>query len=286
MRSEAATAAQATSAASASSIGATPRRRDTTGTRATRFLGLVVIALMGLLVFLGLVASPQDVNQGDAVRLLYLHVPAAEMTYVAFGVAALCSAAYLWRRTRSMAWDRVANASVEIGVVLCALMLISGSLWGRLTWSQFWTWDARVTSSALLFVMFLGYLAVRTLEGTNEQRARRSAVVCLVAILDVPLVHYSVDWFRTVHQRPTFVVKGSNIEGIFRFTHFVGFTTFLLAYIWLMLHRNRVAMLEEITESTMLEAAIVERQREGASDGGRAVDAGAGAVVGATGVRP
>ena len=282
MRAEAATAADVTDAASP--MGATRRRRDGTGTRATRLLGLVVIALMGLLVFLGLVASPQDVKQGDAVRLLYLHVPAAEMTYVAFSVAAFCSAAYLWRRTRSMTWDRLANASVEIGVVLCALMLISGSLWGRLTWSQFWTWDARVTSSALLFVMFLGYLAVRTLEGTNEQRARRSAVVCLVAILDVPLVHYSVDWFRTVHQRPTFVVKGSNIEGIFRFTHFLGLTTFLLTYLWLMLHRNRVAMLEEITESTMLETAIAERQREGASnvasDDGRTGDA----VLGATGV--
>jgi heme exporter protein C len=264
MRAEAAPAANATTDVSAPrTTTASPRRRDTTGTRPTRILGVVVIALMALLVFLGLVASPQDIKQGDAVRLLYLHVPAAEMTYVAFAVAALCSAGYLWRRTRSMAWDRVANASVEIGVVLTALMLVTGSLWGRLTWSQFWVWDARVTSSALLFVMFLGYLAVRTLEGTAEQRARRSAVVCLIAILDVPLVHYSVDWFRTVHQRPTFVVKGGNIEGIFRFTHFVGFTTFLLAYIWLLLHRNRVAMLEELAESRMLETAIAERQREG-----------------------
>jgi heme exporter protein C len=248
--------------------------RATTGTRATRVLGVVVVALMALVAFLGLVVSPADAKQGDAVRLLYLHVPAAEMTYVAFAVAAVCSAAYLWRRTRSATWDRVANASVEIGVVLCALMLVTGSLWGRLTWGVFWTWDARVTSSALLFVMFLGYLAVRTLEGSPEQRARRSAVVCLIAILDVPLVHFSVDWFRTLHQKPTFVARGGNIEGIFRFTHFVGFVTMLLAYIWLMIHRNRVAMLEDVAEARRLDEAIAERVREGVP------------AVGAAGVTP
>jgi heme exporter protein C len=228
-------------------------------------LGSVVLGLMALLVLLGLVISNADVDKGDTVRLLYLHVPSAEMAYVAFAVASVCSLLYLVRRTRSMTWDRIANASVELGVLFTGLMLVTGSLWGRLTWGQFWAWDARVTSSALLFVMFVGYLAVRRLEGSPEQTARRSAVVCLVAMADVPLVHFSVDWFRTVHQRPTFTFKGSNIEGIFRFTHFVGFTAFFLAYLWLLMHRNRVAMLEQAAEQRDLQAAIVERQREGAA---------------------
>ena len=236
-----------------------------TGTRATRVLGVVVLALMALLVLLGLVISNADVDKGDTVRLLYLHVPSSEMAYVAFAVAAVCSILYLVPRTRSIAWDRVANASVELGVLFTGLLLVTGALWGRLTWGQFWAWDARVTSSALLFVMFVGYLAVRRLEGSHEQTARRSAVVCLVAMADVPLVHFSVDWFRTVHQRPTFTFKGSNIEGIFRFTHFVGFAAFFLAYVWLMMHRNRVSMLERLAEERELTAAIAERQREGST---------------------
>ena len=236
-----------------------------TGTRATRVLGVVVLALMALLVLLGLVISNADVDKGDSVRLLYLHVPSAEMAYLAFAVAAVCSILYLVPRTRSMAWDRVANASVELGVLFTGLMLVTGSLWARLTWGQFWAWDARVTSSALLFVMFAGYLAVRRLEGSPEQTARRSAVVCLVAMADVPLVHFSVDWFRTQHQRPTFTLKGSNIEGVFRFTHFVGFTAFFLAYVWLMMHRNRVAMLEGLADERELASSIAERQREGST---------------------
>jgi heme exporter protein C len=82
---------------------------------------------------------------------------------------------------------------------------------------------------------------------------------------DVPLVHFSVDWFRTVHQRPTFTFEGSNIEGIFRFTHFVGFTAFFLAYLWLLMHRNRVAMLEDLAGQRELASAIAERQREGST---------------------
>ena len=138
--------------------------RTGTGTRATRVLGTVTLALFAFLVTFGLFNSPADAVQRDSVRILYLHVPSAEMAYVAFAVAAVASAAYLWRRTRSKAWDRVANASVELGVVFTGLTLLTGMMWGRISWGVYWDWaDARLVSTLLLFVMFVGYLAVRRL---------------------------------------------------------------------------------------------------------------------------
>ena len=238
--------------------------RTGTGTKATRALGTVALVLFVFLVTFGLFNSPADAVQRDSVRILYLHVPSAEMAYVAFVVAAVCSAAYLWRRTRSPAWDRVANASVELGVVLTGLTLLTGMMWGRISWGTYWDWaDARLVSTLLLFVMFAGYLAVRRLDGSDDQRARRSAVVALVAVLDVPLVHFSVEWFQTTHPKSSLETAGA-IDGTFRFLHFVGIVTFLCGYVWLMMHRTRVAMLEERVAGHDLAAAIEERRREGA----------------------
>ena len=238
-------------------------RTTGTGTRASRALGVVALALFVFLVTFGLFNSPADAVQRDSVRILDLHVPSAEMAYVAFVVAAVCSAAYLWRRTRSRAWDRVANASVELGVVLTGLTLLTGMMWGRISWGVYWDWaDARLVSTLLLFVMFAGYLAVRPLDGSDDQRARRSAVVALVAVLDVPLVHFSVEWFQTTHPKSSLETAGA-IDGTFRFLHFVGLITFLLGYVWLMIHRNRVAMLEERVAGQELAEAIEARRQEG-----------------------
>ena len=238
--------------------------RTGTGSGATRVLGLATLAMFVALLAFGLFNSPADAVQRDSVRILYLHVPAAEMAYVAFIVAAVSSAAYLWKRTRSRAWDRVANASVELGVVLTGLTLLTGMMWGRISWGTYWDWaDARLVSTLLLFVMFAGYLAVRRLDGSDDQRARRSAVVALVAVLDVPLVHFSVEWFQTTHPKSSLETAGA-IDGTFRFLHFVGIVTFLCGYVWLMMHRTRVAMLEERVAGHDLAAAIEERRREGA----------------------
>ena len=236
----------------------------TTGTRATRVLGLVTLTLFVALVIIGFVIARPDVNQYDAARLLFVHVPAAEMAYVAYITTAVCSAFYLWPRTRSATWDRVAGASAEIGSVLIGLTLLTGMLWGKITWGTYWVWDARLTSTALLFVMFLGYLAVRQLDAAPGVRRKRAAVLALVAAADVPIVHFSVQWWRTQHQAASLTAKGA-LEGTYRFAHFLGFVAFLLAYIWLMMHRNRVAMLQEHLDERGLDAAIAERWREGAS---------------------
>lgn len=237
-------------------------RITTTSTRGSRLLGVAVIVGIAATLLFGLVLSPRDFVQGDSVRFLYLHVPSVLATYLSFAVTAIGSIAFLWKRTRSLTWDRIAGCSAEIGIVFTALMLITGMMWGRLTWSVYWRWDARLTSSALLFVMFLAYLAVRRLEGTPEQRAKRSAVVGIIAFLDVPIVHKSVDWWQTLHQQQTFKVDDTELSGLMLFSFFVGLVTMLLMYVWLMVHRNRIAMMEQALDDHGLELAVQERRAE------------------------
>src|SRR5205807_5185558 len=171
------------------------------GMTRTRLLGGVTLVALAVLAVLALAVTPADVNQQDAVRFIYIHVPAATTMYVAFGLTALASVLYLVPRTRARRWYVLAGASAEIGVVFVALTLVTGSIWGRTTWGVWWTWDARLTSTAVLLVLFLGYLALRRVPGDADTRARRSAIAALAAFVDVPVVHKSVEWWRTLHQK-------------------------------------------------------------------------------------
>ena len=162
--------------------------------------GLALLGAAAVLV-LGLVVAPTDAVQGDAQRLMYVHVPAAWVAYLAFAGVLLASALYLARR--DLRWDVRARAAAEIGVGLTALAIVLGALWGRVTWGVWWTWDARVVTTALLLLVYLGYLAVRTLSTDLATNARRCAVVGVLAFVNVPLVHFSVLWWRTLHQPPT-----------------------------------------------------------------------------------
>jgi heme exporter protein C len=234
-----------------------------TSTRGSRVLGIATLVGIAATLLFALVLSPPDAVQSDSVRFLYLHVPAAVATYLAFAVTALGSIMFLLKRTRSLAWDRVAGCSAEIGIVFTGLMLVTGMMWGRLTWGVYWRWDARLASTALLFVMFVAYLAVRRLEGTPEQRAKRSAFVGIIAFLDVPIVHKSVDWWNTLHQKATIKLGGeTTLSGVMLFSFFLGFITILLAYVWLLLHRNRIAMMEQALDDHGLQIAIQERRSE------------------------
>lgn len=239
------------------------------GRPVTRILGWVTLGFLGLAAWLALVASPGDINQKDAVRLLYLHVPTAWLAmYVSFGVTSLASALYLWKRTRSRFWDLVAGASAEIGVVFISLTLVVGSIWGRPVWGVWWTWDARLTTTAVLLVLYLGYLAVRRAPAEPEVRSRRAAIVALAAFVDVPLVHQSVEWWRTLHQPASIldqrrILGEPAIHGTMLLALFVSLFAFTLLYAWLLIHRFRLAVLEERFEESRLAVAIAERQAEG-----------------------
>ncbi len=232
---------------------------------------LGAVGLTGLLataatVWLGLWVTPPDKVQGNLVRLVYVHPPIAWVAlYLAFGTAALSSLLYLWRRTRSLFWDRLAAAAVEVGVVFTALTLVTGSIWGRPTWGVWWTWDARLTSTALLLVLFLGYLALRRVPAEPDVRAKRCAVAALVAFVDVPIVHFSVVWWQTLHQGATVLNANLSptIHGSMAWALLLGFVAFTLDYIWMVTVRYRIeARRDEIGEEE-LEVSLEERWAEG-----------------------
>ena len=235
-----------------------------TSTPFTKGLGFFVVLGIALLIILGIFVSPADVNQGESVRIMYVHVPGAWLAYLAFVMTAVSSAAYLWKRTRSLTWDRIAGTSAEVGVLFMGISLVTGSLWGRLTWGTYWTWDARLTTTAFLFVTYIGYLAVRGLGGTHQQRARRSAVLALLAVLEIPLVHFSVELWNTLHQEASVAGRGTDVEmnGLMLFTLFLGVVVFTLMYIWLVLHRQRSLMLEDMLDDSGLDHALSERRAE------------------------
>ncbi|MBI2709396.1 MAG: cytochrome c biogenesis protein CcsA [Actinobacteria bacterium] len=248
---------------------------ETTASPATRVLGLVTAAGFAALLAFALVLSPADQVQGELVRIMYVHVPTALVAFVAFGVTVAASVGYLVRRTEW--WDLVAHASAEIGAVLLAATLVTGMLWGRPTWGVYWTWDARLTTTALLFVLALGYLAVRRLPVERERRTRLAAVVGLLFGPTGVVVRYATEWWNTLHQKSTITTLDPKIDGLMLFTLMLGFAVFALLYVWLMIHRFRVLFLEHRVEDLALDEAIAERRAEAAS---------ASASASATGARP
>ena len=207
--------------------GPTPPPAQSARSRTTeRVIGVLALVGTAVTVWLGLWVTPPDRTQGDLVRLVYLHPGVAWVAlYLAFGLAAVSSVLYLWPRTRSLFWDRLAAASVEVGVVFNVCTLVSGSIWGKPTWGVWWAWDARLTLTAVLLVLFLGYLALRRVPAEPEVRARRSAFVALFAVVDVPLVHFSVNWWNTLHQGATVLNPGLTlkIHGSMAWTLLLGF---------------------------------------------------------------
>ena len=218
-----------------------------------------VLGLGGVIgtVMLGLGTTPPDRVQGDLVRLIYVHPPLAWTTYLAFGVTALYGALFLWKRRPR--FDQISAASAEVGVVFCALTLATGSIWGRPTWGVWWTWDARLTSTALLLALFAGYLALRKGIVDPEARARRSAIVALIAVADIPLVHFSVKLWRTLHQQPTLLRPDPQISGVQAWTLLLGFASMTLVYVWLTARRARLEAAEQHAESRYLETALAAR---------------------------
>mgnify|MGYP000381768361 CR=1 FL=1 len=228
----------------------------------TKILGAAAFVSLGALAVFALVVAPPDERQGDAQRLMYVHVPAAWLAYLAFFVTAVASVLWLVPRTRSTTWDLLAGASAEIGVVFTGLTLVLGSLWGRPTWGTWWEWDARVTTTAVLFFLYLGYLALRRTGATAQERGTRCAIAALIAFVDVPIVHFSVTWWETLHQEATVFNRDLDVqfEGFWMpFTLIFAVFAFTLLYAFLVMVRLRLAELDEGREERQLEEAIAER---------------------------
>ena len=209
-----------------------------------RLTGWLALAAALALILMGLVVAPPDAVQGQAQRLMYVHVPAAWVAYVAFAVVLVASIAYLIRR--DLRWDRRAQAAGELGVGLTALAIALGSIWGKPVWGVWWTWDPRLVTTAVLLLIYVGYLAVRGLSADPGLNARRSAVVGIGGFINVPVVHFSVIWWRTLHQPPT-VLRPEGPAGAIAPTMLasliVGMIAFTLGAIWLYLRRVRALSL-------------------------------------------
>ncbi len=229
-------------------------------------LGLGALAFSVAAIVDGLWIMGPTAEQGDYSRLLVVHPPVATYAYVGFGITALASLLYLLPRTRRREWDLLAGASAEVGVVFCALTLVTGSIWGRPVWGVWWTWDARLTAEALLLALFLGYLALRRIPAQEAVRGRRCAVAALIAVLDIPVDHFATSWWQTLHQ-------GSSIDLLQPDKHLdtshnvgllLGFIALGLGFAWLVIQRYRVEQLEVRYEEEGLTLALEARRAEGA----------------------
>jgi len=232
----------------------------------SRTLGPLALVMSIVTVVMGLWVTPPDAVQGDLARLLYIHPALAWVAlYLSFGTATVASALYLWPRTRSMAADRIAEAAVEVSTLFIALTLITGSIWGRPTWGVWWVWDARLTSTAVLGVFMLGILALRRANEDPAVRAKRSAVLALLTALNVPIVHFSVLWWKTLHQGATVFTDNRDIKihGSMAWTLLVSFIALSLVFGWMVRTRYRIATASQSQRDAALDAALAQRRQEG-----------------------
>ena len=229
-----------------------------------RALGALAAVLLASTFVLGW-RLPPTFEQGDYARLIAIHPPLAWVAYIAFGVTALASLLYLVPSTRHARWDRVAASSAELGVVFTALMLVTGSIWGRPTWGTWWVWDARLTLSALMLALLVGYGALRRITPDPDRRAVLSAVAALGAVVVVPINHFAVSWWRTLHQDRSLadVSPGSNLDGEYIAVMLLGLLAMTATYAWLLWERVLVERFEADRADAALAVAIEERRREG-----------------------
>jgi heme exporter protein C len=197
---------------------------------------LTGVMMMAMIVGAVLVA-PREIVEGEVQRLMYIHVPVATISYLAFFVTAVASAIFLIGR--DMRWDAIARGAATVGIMLTAFALLTGAIWGKPTWGVYWSWDARLTATLVLFLIYSGYLLARAVGGPNdEQAARYAAVVGIIGYIDIPLIHFSVDWWRTLHpQRIIFAPKPA-LPGEMLLVLLLGFLGILFLTLWLITLRG------------------------------------------------
>ncbi|MDH3308100.1 MAG: cytochrome c biogenesis protein [Acidimicrobiia bacterium] len=216
---------------------------------------LTAAALVALAIGFWLAAgTPPDAVQGEYVRIIHVHVPSSWVAFLAFGGTLLGSAG--WLITKRARFDHYAAASAELGVFFTALSLLTGMIWGYVTWGIAWDWgDARMSSTALMFFVYLGYLALRRATLNPVDRARRSAILGIVAFVQVPLVYFSVVLFRTLHQTPSITTEGSTMESSTLRAMLFGLFAFTLAYAAFTTWRTRQLIIEAELTATDAEHA-------------------------------
>ena len=226
--------------------------RRLTKSAGRKFLGIATLIAFTVLLYMALVFAPEDAAQGPAQRIFYIHVPSAWIGFLGFFVVFVASIAFL--ATRKRRWDDIASASASIGVVFTTGVLITGPLWGRPVWGVYWTWDPRLTSFLMLWLIYVSYLVLRGYVPEPERRARYSAVLGIVGFLDVPIVYLSVRWWRSEHPLQLVFQRGG-LPSQMLLSLFVGLAAFTLLYAYLMSVKLRVGRLSDRAEEFEEEVA-------------------------------
>ena len=199
-------------------------------------LAMIGLVWLGAVYWMSFFWVSTEVTQGIAQRIMYVHVPAAWTSFLAFGLVALFSAVYLWLRDERL--DRAAVSAAEGGMVFATIMLITGPLWGKIAWGTYWTWEPRLTLTLLLWFIFLGYFLVRSSTENPERGKRHAAVVAIIGALDIPFIHLSVIWFRSLHPEPVVIkAEGPTLPGDMLTTLLMSFGAFTVLFLGLFLLR-------------------------------------------------
>lgn len=228
------------------------------------------LAVGAVAVTVGLVfalQAPVDAFQGEFARIMHIHVPAAWLAFLAFGITALGSV--MWRLRRNRRWDRMAAASAELGVVFTGIALVTGSLWGGAVWGTYWDWaDARMSTTALMFFVYLGYLALRRASPDPETAAARSSLLGIIAVIQVPLVYFSVNLFRGLHQGQSIRPDGVTMPTEMLVAMLINLAAFTILYVALLVVRTAVMRQEEAMAETapVAGAAVVAPRLEEIGD--------------------
>ena len=210
----------------------------------TRTLGWLAVAGLVAGLVAGFGYAPREVIQGNVQRIMYLHVPSVLTAYLAFMLVLIGSVGFLV--TSRAGWDRLAAAAAELGVLFTGITIASGSIWGKPTWGVWWTWDARLTSTAVLFLVYVGYLLLRAMVEEAPRRARYAAVVGIVGAVNIPIVHFSVKWWRALHQPSTILgPEPSPIAPSIQLALAVNWIGFTLLFAYFLGRRIEIARLED-----------------------------------------
>jgi len=228
-----------------------PRRPTTPTPRSNAWFGVLAILILIASQVYAIRTSPAERDMGDLQKIMYVHVPAAWMAFLAFFVVFVYSVRYLWSGGERN--DLLAASAAEVGAMFTGLTLALGMLWGRPTWGVWWAWDARLTSTLVLFLIFVGYLALRSFVDDPDQRARWSAAVGAIGAINVPIVYMSVRWWSTLHQPPS---SPDTLDSAYTFGLRLNAIAMLLVLIYFIRTRYAIARLERETEHAAQAAAL------------------------------
>ena len=206
-------------------------------------IGYLSLVFMLAAIYMVFIYAPPDKNLGDIQRIFYFHVSSAWIAFLAFFLVFVASILYL--KSRSRRWDILAHSSAEIGVILTTLVLITGPIWARPIWYTWWTWDIRLTTTLVLWLIYVAYLMLRSYS-EGSRGARFAAVFAILGFLDVPIVFMSIRWWRTQHPGP--VIGGGEEAGLatpMLYTLFVSLAAFTLLFIYLLLLRTKLETIED-----------------------------------------